>query len=101
MNKVRRFATALDDAGLRREDRILLVMQDCIDWPVAFLGALYAGVIPVAVNTLLPASDYAYMISPILPILAVSNTLTRSWLRRQASACRRAACMKKAAVPTS
>src|SRR6185436_2120141 len=48
--------------GLRREERVLLVMQDCNDWPVAFLGAMYAGVVPVAVNTLLTADDYAYML---------------------------------------
>ena len=32
-------------------------------FPVAFLGALYAGVVPVAVNTLLTADDYAYMLA--------------------------------------
>jgi benzoate-CoA ligase len=33
---------------------VLLLMHDCSDWVVAFLGALHAGVVPVAVNTLLP-----------------------------------------------
>ena len=37
-------------------------MQDTVDLPVAFLGALYAGIVPVPVNTLLPADDYAYML---------------------------------------
>ena len=37
-------------------------MHDTIDWPVAFLGCLYAGVVPVAVNTLLTPADYAYML---------------------------------------
>src|SRR3546814_7321891 len=46
----------------RREERILLLMHDTIDWPVAFLGALHAGVVPVAANTLLTAHDYAYML---------------------------------------
>ena len=41
---------------------MLLLMQDCNDWPVSFLGALYAGLVPVAVNTLLTADDYAYML---------------------------------------
>jgi benzoate-CoA ligase len=61
--RVRRFAGALAVIGLRREERVLLVMQDCIDWPVAFLGALAEGVVPVAVNTLLPAKDYAWMLA--------------------------------------
>lgn len=61
-DQARRFATALTTLGVRREERVLLLMQDCNDWPVAFLGSLYAGVVPVAVNTLLTANDYAYML---------------------------------------
>jgi benzoate-CoA ligase len=60
--RVRRFAAGLLASGIHREERILLVMQDTNDMPVAFLGALFAGIIPVPVNTLLPADDYAYMI---------------------------------------
>lgn len=61
--RVARMAGALRNLGLRREERILLLMQDTADWPVAFLGALHAGVVPVAVNTLLTADDYAYIIA--------------------------------------
>ena len=60
---VRRFAAGLRSLGLKREERVLLLMQDSSDWVVAFLGALYAGVVPVAVNTLLTAEDYAYMLA--------------------------------------
>ena len=60
--KVRRLAAALLQSGLRREERVLLLMHDCNDWPVSFLGAIYAGIVPVAVNTLLTADDYAYML---------------------------------------
>lgn len=59
--RVARFAGALRQMGLRREERVLLLMHDSVDWPVAFLGALHAGVVPVAVNTLLTADDYAYI----------------------------------------
>ncbi len=59
--RIQAFAGALHAAGIRREERVLLAMHDCNDWPVAFLGAIYAGVVPVAVNTLLTAEDYAYM----------------------------------------
>ena len=61
-DRVRRLAEALRALGLRREERILLLMQDGLDWPVSFLGALYAGLVPVAVNTLLPADDCAYLL---------------------------------------
>jgi benzoate-CoA ligase len=60
--RVRRFAAGLKGVGVRREERVLLFMQDCGDWPVAFLGAMLAGVVPVAVNTLLTADDLAYML---------------------------------------
>ncbi len=58
----RKLAQALLDSGMRREERVLLLMHDCNDWPVAFLGAIYAGIVPVAVNTLLTADDYHYML---------------------------------------
>ena len=61
-DRVRRVAAALLASGVRREERVLLLMQDCSDWPVSFLGAMYAGIVPVAVNTLLTADDYAYML---------------------------------------
>ncbi|MFX5622482.1 AMP-binding protein, partial [Acinetobacter baumannii] len=60
--RVRRLAGALQTLDVRREERVLLLMHDCNDWPVCFLGAIYAGIVPVAVNTLLTAEDYAYML---------------------------------------
>lgn len=59
----RKLAAALLASGVQREDRVLLLMLDSSDWPVCFLGSLYAGVVPVAVNTLLTSEDYAYMLA--------------------------------------
>lgn len=74
--RVRRFAAGLLQKGVQPEQRILLVMQDTIDMPVAFLGALFAGVVPVPVNTLLPADNYAYMLSHCdAKLIFVSETL--------------------------
>ncbi len=61
--RVRRFAGVLGRLDVRREERILVAMLDSVDLPTVFLGALYAGVVPVLVNTLLPASDYAFMLA--------------------------------------
>ncbi len=61
-DRIRRFAAALRERGVKREERVLILMQDGADWPVAFLGAMLAGVVPVAVNTLLTADDLAYML---------------------------------------
>src|SRR5882672_4532980 len=56
------FANVLRAQGLGMESRILLCLHDTIDFPVSFLGAIKAGVVPVAVNTLLTQADYEYML---------------------------------------
>ena len=61
-DRVRGLAHALKQSGIRREERVLLLMNDQCDWPVCFLASLYAGIVPVAVNTLMTANDYAYML---------------------------------------
>jgi benzoate-CoA ligase len=44
-DRLRRVAAGLQTLGLHREERVLLLMHDCTDWPACFLGALYAGVV--------------------------------------------------------
>ena len=60
--RVRRLAAGLIDAGVKREERVLLLMLDGADWPVAFLGAIWRASCRSPVNTLLTADDYAYML---------------------------------------
>jgi benzoate-CoA ligase len=60
--RVNRCAHALTGLGLTLETRVLLCLADTIDFPCAFLGAIKAGLIPIAVNTLLTASDYNFML---------------------------------------
>jgi 4-hydroxybenzoate-CoA ligase len=75
-----RFAGGLREAGIGRERRLAMLMLDTVDFPVAFWGALRAGVVPVPVNTLLPADQVAYILedsraeavvvsAPLLPAL--------------------------------
>ena len=61
--RVNRFANALGTLGILREQRILMCVHDTIDFPTVFLGAIKAGVVPIAVNTLLTQSDYEYMLT--------------------------------------
>ncbi len=57
-----RFANALRGLGLRREDRVVLLLLDTVDFPVAFWGAIKAGVVAVPINTLLSPDQWQYMI---------------------------------------
>src|SRR5262249_27065713 len=60
--RVNRCANALTELGLTIEARVLLCLTDTIDFPSVFLGAIKAGLVPVAVNTLLTSSDYDFML---------------------------------------
>src|ERR1700752_4469091 len=65
------FANALRELGCEIENRVLLCLLDTIDFPIAFLGAIKAGVVPVAVNTLLTQADYEYMLTDSRSRIAV------------------------------
>jgi 4-hydroxybenzoate-CoA ligase len=66
--------------GIAREQRIALLLLDTVDFPVAFWGAIKAGVVPVCLNTLLTTEQYAYILgdsraralfvsAPLLPVV--------------------------------
>jgi benzoate-CoA ligase len=79
--RVNRCGSALQALGLRMEERVAIAMLDTSDWPTAFLGAIKAGIVPIALNTLLTTKDYEYMLTdsrarallvsePLLPVFA-------------------------------
>ena len=55
------FCGGVEGLGLREENRVILAFHDTVDHPVAFWGAIRAGIIPIPVNTLLTAEQYAYL----------------------------------------
>jgi benzoate-CoA ligase len=60
--RANRAGNALLGLGLVPEQRVVLAMHDSIDWAVLFLGAIKAGIVPIAVNTLLTPKDYRYIL---------------------------------------
>jgi benzoate-CoA ligase family protein len=60
--RVNRTGNALRTIGLKPGDRMLMVVKDCPAFFYLFWGAIKTGIVPVPPNTLLRASDYAYMI---------------------------------------
>lgn len=59
--RTNRAGNALQRLGVLPEQRVLLLMLDTVDFVAAFLGAIKIGAVPVPVNTLLTADDYAYI----------------------------------------
>ncbi|MGB8339348.1 MAG: benzoate-CoA ligase family protein [Burkholderiales bacterium] len=75
-HRANRFANALQNLGIAREQRIVLALYDTVDFPAAFLGAIKAGVVPIPVNTLQTSRDYDYVLRDSRACaLVVSETL--------------------------
>ncbi len=78
--RVNRAANALVALGVQREERVALALLDTVDFPAAFLGAIKAGIVPVALNTLLTAPDYEYMLRDSrAQVLIVSEPLLKAF----------------------
>jgi benzoate-CoA ligase len=60
--RVNRCANALISLGLTMDTRVIVCLTDTIDFPAVFLGAIKAGLVPIAVNTLLTDHDYDFML---------------------------------------
>src|SRR5262249_24833874 len=70
------FGHVLRALGVRSEERVLICLLDTIDWPIAFLGAIKAGVVAVPVNTLMTEDDYSFMLEDSRArVLVVSEEL--------------------------
>ena len=53
---------ALRALGVRREDRIILILDDTPAFAVAFWGAIRTGAVPVPINPLLRLDDYRFFV---------------------------------------
>src|SRR5258705_12993902 len=72
----RRLANLLRRLGVRREERVAMIMLDTIDFPIVFLGAIRAGIVPVPLNTLLTSDQYAYVLADFRArVLFISEAL--------------------------
>ncbi|MEO6798058.1 MAG: benzoate-CoA ligase family protein [Candidatus Dormibacter sp.] len=58
-----RVANGLRALGVRREERIMLLLLDGPAFVYSFFGALKLGAVPIPTNTLLKAPDYRYMLN--------------------------------------
>ena len=61
--RVNRFGSALRGLGVQPEQRVALILQDTPAFAYSFFGAIKAGVVPVPLNTLWRAKDYAHALN--------------------------------------
>ncbi len=73
-------ANLMGSLGLRREDRVACILLDTCDYPPIFWGAIKAGIVPIALNTMLTTEQYRYILEdsrarvlfiskPLLPVV--------------------------------
>jgi 4-hydroxybenzoate-CoA ligase len=76
-----RLAAALQNIGLRPEERLALLLYDTVDFPVAFWGAVRAGIVALPLNTLLTSEQYAYILGDSrASAIVVETTLAKALL---------------------
>ena len=64
LERVNRCGSALvEHLGVRREERIALLLLDGPAFFYAFFGAIKAGAVPIPTNTLWKAADYRYLLN--------------------------------------
>lgn len=61
--RVNRAGNALKKLGVRREERVALVLVDTPDFAYSFFGAIKIGAVPVPLNTLLKPAEHQYMLN--------------------------------------
>jgi benzoate-CoA ligase len=59
---VNRVAAGLKESGVRREERVLLILDDTPAFPASFLGAMRIGAVPIPVNFLARPQDFGYFL---------------------------------------
>jgi benzoate-CoA ligase len=69
--QVRKAAGAFAASGLRPGERVVLMMRDTPEFAAAWLGAVYAGVLPVALNNKLADADYRHVLEDSAARLAL------------------------------
>jgi benzoate-CoA ligase len=83
-----RTGNALRSLGVRREERVMMLMLDSAEFVFTFFGAIKIGAVPIPTNTMLIAADYEYLINdsgarvlvisePLLPLIEPIRTRLR------------------------
>lgn len=61
--QVNQFANALSNARVEHENRVILLLKDSPEFVFSFFGSIKNGAVPIPLNTLGTAKDYAYYLN--------------------------------------
>jgi benzoate-CoA ligase len=77
LERTNRWGSALRDVlGVRREERVMLVLLDTPEFAYAFFGTIKVGAVPIPTNTLWKPPDYEYALNDSCArVLVVSEAL--------------------------
>ncbi len=79
--QVNRMGRLLRELGVRREERVLLVLDDTSAFPIAFLGAMRIGAVPVPVSVRDTAENYRHYVRDSYAELVVCDASLLSALQ--------------------
>jgi long-chain acyl-CoA synthetase len=60
---IERFANALNDLGVRKGDRVVIYISNCIQWVITFFGIQKIGAVAVPVSPIYTSYEIEYMIN--------------------------------------
>src|SRR5207302_4678976 len=64
LDNVNRFGNALKQVlHVRIEERVMLLLLDCLEYAYSFFGAIKIGAVPIPTSTLFKPADYEYLLN--------------------------------------
>jgi long-chain acyl-CoA synthetase len=69
--RVNRVANALSDRGIRKGDRVAMVLYNTVEFPVTLYACYKLGAVPVPINYMLARDNFQYIVDDIGPKMAI------------------------------
>jgi acyl-coenzyme A synthetase/AMP-(fatty) acid ligase len=94
-----RAAAAWRRLGVQPGERVAIKLPDGIDWTIAYLGAIWAGAIAVAVNPRVPAEEWQRIVGEAEFRFVLDDAAATAWADALRAAAPIAACQVDAEAP--
>ena len=99
LDRACRFGRALRDLGVQPEQRVLLVLDDSPAFPIAFLGAIRAGIVPVPLTPLANADELGFFLEDSYARAVIVDAGNLDKVRGEATHARRPVVLVAAGAP--